>query len=220
MEAIPEGLSRENVTGTILQHRADVYEYLVLGRVGWPRSWALLLHAFVLHERFAYQSKQRLKNDNRPVEIATWLQNARPFDRSRIAYLITETASFALFGQRLSAWWRTIQPHKDISDPGIHWDALDVSGQNGLLLVVVSLAWWGEVAHKADDESEKAMWYKLTGNVTDVLHVLHARQQEQSAHSSSSTKRPAADTADGPPAKKKRAPPARPAAAKRQSRRK
>ncbi|PBK61729.1 hypothetical protein ARMSODRAFT_844667, partial [Armillaria solidipes] len=94
-------------------------------------------------------SSHTLPSNNRPPEVAAWIKNYR-----RIHPDISE-ASLDSFAAKWWKWWIGMQPEwrdvlgkegpLEISDrvrKGSDWSGLNKPGQNGLISVVVSLAWW------------------------------------------------------------------------------
>ncbi len=75
-------------------------------------------------------------------------------------------------------WWSGLQPEwreKDEHDRPIiggegSWDCLERPGQNGLLLVLMSLAWWGEVA----SPTTKTDWIAAVKDVAWVVSQMAA----------------------------------------------
>ncbi|KAJ7050754.1 hypothetical protein C8F01DRAFT_1263640 [Mycena amicta] len=112
--------------------------------------WSSLLRDFVALER-AYDWKDDgalLSTQSRPDPVSAWVRNGRrPTTKIQIPNLVK-------YEQRWWAWWRNNQPawRKDGNDDaslarpdvdGGNWSPLNAPGQNGMLLVVASLFWWG-----------------------------------------------------------------------------
>jgi hypothetical protein len=74
-------------------------------------------------------------------------------------------------------WWNGLQPSErvalengELSRPAeADWSAMAaMHGKNGILQVMATLGWWGEVAQKRSAE-EKDDWLAAVGDVTWVL---------------------------------------------------
>ena len=72
-------------------------------------------------------------------------------------------ADVAKFGRQWWAWWRENLPGKadtarDASLADADWSPLFVTGPNGLLLFVLSLAWWRANANDDMDRNDEESW--------------------------------------------------------------
>ncbi|KAJ8701490.1 hypothetical protein PTI98_000260 [Pleurotus ostreatus] len=92
---------------------------------------------------------KRFPTDNRPAQVAQWFAYGRSYkDDPDIPDVIK-------YEQDLLAWWNGLQPEwprsagplplPSYSAPDGHdWSSLKITGRSGLLVVMVSFAWWGK----------------------------------------------------------------------------
>lgn len=94
----------------------------------------------------------------RPEEVLRWQRNNRPLEDMFITQL-------PVFITMWWAWWSLMQPRSRIapdtlvlveSSYTMDWSPLHQPGQNGLILVVMTLRWWG-VQSKASREWREAL---------------------------------------------------------------
>ncbi|KAI0653759.1 hypothetical protein C8Q70DRAFT_888267, partial [Cubamyces menziesii] len=94
-------------------------------------------------------STKGLPTDNRPAEVANWLR----IDRRNLNKLpaIANEEQYAVQWQQ---WWRTLQPDWRSVDNEDRleqigegdWGHLDHPGKNGVLMALLSLMWWRDIA--------------------------------------------------------------------------
>ncbi|KAI0037307.1 hypothetical protein FA95DRAFT_1470623, partial [Auriscalpium vulgare] len=83
----------------------------------------------------------------RPDEVRVWMKNGRKFDR------IQGVSKVAAFGKRWRSWWSVMQPEwrRAAAQPwpmvrenreDEPWDELRKGGQNGFVLILLTLVWW------------------------------------------------------------------------------
>ncbi|KAI9068913.1 hypothetical protein FKP32DRAFT_1671815 [Trametes sanguinea] len=158
----------------------NVVAYL-LGDGGWGSRWQELIAAYVDIERCAsFKPSGRLPKatEGRPLEVADWMKHARPL----IDYHIKDIKAFATSWQR---WWRANQP--DCRSTCLHhpalchgltdaasWRELGVTGPSGLVLFLLSAAWWGAAVTASDVGCQQA-WLDAVEDMYHVFqHVRHA----------------------------------------------
>lgn len=153
----------------------------------------------------------------RPLEIAIWMKNRRPWKDVEI--------DKKTFSKQWWAWWFSLQPTSRTFDSenraslptsGMDWSQLNKPGKNGFLLIMLALVWWGKVSGRDGD------WMKAVGDVSIVLRCMQnisndtpsVKKVAKRGVLSSSTaanldsgllkRRRGGDTIDGPSQKKKR----------------
>lgn len=92
---------------------------------------------------------QGLGTVSRPKEVAEWMKWGRKLNKPPA---ITDISQFS---QSWWGWWQGLQPAWRLRDSsnrplissmvGDHWGGLVRPGKNGLLLVLLTLAWWKNV---------------------------------------------------------------------------
>lgn len=104
----------------------------------------------------------------RPQEVLGWQKNGRPLEDINIAHLPTYTAMWW-------AWWSLMQPHARIV-PGtstlaestylMDWTPLRQPGGNGLMLVLMTLRWWGVQSQASEG------WQEAVADVTSAIFCM------------------------------------------------
>lgn len=101
---------------------------------------------------FAPSSKvlSRLPAAGRPKEVGTWISYAR-------SSTFRPEVTLPRFAEEFAEWWRSMQPEgrKALDDRFISlskpartdWGELKISGPNGIVSVVVALAWWRKAVY-------------------------------------------------------------------------
>ncbi|OSC99713.1 hypothetical protein PYCCODRAFT_1372698 [Trametes coccinea BRFM310] len=94
-------------------------------------------------------ASKNLPTDQRPKEIGNWLR----LDRRKLSRTpaINDEAAYA---KQWQCWWRKLQPdwreYDDLGHPVFggegSWGSLHQPGKNGILMVLLSLMWWKEIA--------------------------------------------------------------------------
>ncbi|KAH9846594.1 hypothetical protein C2E23DRAFT_872276 [Lenzites betulinus] len=106
--------------------------------------WVVLEHSY----KWATSTKG-LGTEHRPPEVAHWLRVLRRrLDRSPT---IEDDAAYAA---QWWNWWTQLQPEwrqldadgRPVIGEDGDWDSLKSPGKNGVLIVLLSLVWWREVA--------------------------------------------------------------------------
>jgi hypothetical protein len=126
----------------------------------WGPEWKALIEAVVKYEESMLWLDGNLpRSEARPEEIAQWMKEHRPRNYGKIG---------PKFGWRMLEWWRDIGPAfrqgprpEELAEgeewpPKTRgketrgeWVMLEVAGNNGLILVVQALVWWGQVIANA-----------------------------------------------------------------------
>ncbi|KAJ7721225.1 hypothetical protein B0H14DRAFT_2411712, partial [Mycena olivaceomarginata] len=137
---------------------------------GWGLQWALCVQKFLEFEAvwgFTECTYQMAKK-NRPGQIGGWLSRGRKW---------TLPPTLELWVGGWWKWWNGLQPNERVTlENGelsrleeADWSAMAaMHGKNGILQVMATLGWWGEVAQKRSAE-EKDDWLAAVGDVTWVL---------------------------------------------------
>ncbi|KAJ7078590.1 hypothetical protein B0H15DRAFT_954490 [Mycena belliarum] len=178
--------------------------YSYLSSKPWGPLWTQMIEKLVFFEWAHFHVEEcdrRLIAPHgaaaRPSEVAQWMKEHRRWvDQS-----LEEKAPNGPFGPRLLAWWKALGPKgrltKSSEDgtpgrPGlnedkadyshIEWTRLRVYGKNGLVLVALMLAWWGQTIWNrgAVDGlgggdaalAKSADWLLLVEDLTWVLGML------------------------------------------------
>ncbi|KAJ7806241.1 hypothetical protein B0H14DRAFT_2610579 [Mycena olivaceomarginata] len=137
-------------------------------RRGWGLQWALCVQKFLEFEAawgFTECTYQMAKK-NRPGQIGGWLSRGRK-------WTLPPTLGETLGTRKNEELWpneRVTLENGELSRPEeADWSAMAaMHGKNGILQVMATLGWWGEVAQKRSAE-EKDDWLAAVGDVTWVL---------------------------------------------------
>ncbi|KAJ7248271.1 hypothetical protein B0H12DRAFT_1072714 [Mycena haematopus] len=172
--------------------------YKVMQQKQWGSRYKDLIEAMVVYEESRLWNDGNLPRSSlRPEEIATWMKEHRKagdFEKLK-----------PNFGERMLAWWLAIgpgfragprpegvgedlqwppRPKKGEEPPGA-WTMMAASGDNGMVLVVQALTWWGQsVVSAAAGEGLGAGEAALAANaewqfmLEDVIYVLEAMTEE------------------------------------------
>jgi len=87
---------------------------------------------------------QRLPTKHRPNEVAVWLKNGRRSQADQMPRL----EHIEEYGGRWNTWWQAMQPSwrgeslSQVIPPEAGWSHLLCGGPNGVLTVILALAWW------------------------------------------------------------------------------
>ncbi|KAL6302864.1 hypothetical protein BKA93DRAFT_751001 [Sparassis latifolia] len=141
--------------------KKKIYQHLVQERP-WGDVWSQLLLDFVRLESLVPGVAERLGGNNKscPTTVADWMKVAQPTRDMGIG----DSRTFAMMWW---AWWTSLQlsarpvgkdgrPQKNESVT--IWDDLCITGPNGLLLVVLCLAWWGSAVVGGASPDEENDW--------------------------------------------------------------
>ncbi|KAH9845987.1 hypothetical protein C2E23DRAFT_745137 [Lenzites betulinus] len=130
--------------------------------------WVILEHTYKWET-----STKGLGTEQRPAEVAHWLRVLRRrFDRSPA---IKDDVAYATQWWK---WWTQLQPEwRQVDADGRaviggegDWDVLKSPGKNGVLIVLLSLVWWREVA----TEHTVHLWTSAVADVGWVVSSMAA----------------------------------------------
>ncbi|KAG6807038.1 hypothetical protein H0H92_009038, partial [Tricholoma furcatifolium] len=128
-----------------------------LSSKAWGEDWANCIEALVDFERAKEFPRDdgRLSTSERPASISAWMRGGRRW---------TDIEVDAGFAGAWSAWWRTLK--EDLSK-------ISKGGANGMVVVVIGLAWWG---HQAEEVGRKYKgedgWGWAVRDVGSILKVM------------------------------------------------
>ena len=130
----------------------------------WGIEWLACVREFVLFQQAAGfpdgGASYPPATDVRPPEIGAWMKNRRPWRD-------VEIKDVEKFARQWRAWWNTLQPksRSGEAEPTVDmdWSQLQKPGKNGILLIMMSLVWWGKASNR--DEG----WSKAISDVSAVL---------------------------------------------------
>jgi hypothetical protein len=114
-----------------------------------------------------------LPTNHRPSEVAIWLKNGRRTQSNQMPAINDPKE----YGDRWNAWWWSMQPNwREPDSPfdmppeasAASWSNLICGGPNGILLVVLALAWW----MKYRTETNSSLIEEAAIDVTWVLAQL------------------------------------------------
>ncbi len=120
----------------------------------WGPVWAHCIATFIEIERFAqFKARGTLANptEGRPAEVAAWMKRARKLTD----YPIKNVDEFAVAWLN---WWNSNKPPSVSGEVAANfdWAVLNVTGPNGLLLFMLTLAWWGSALD--DTKGHRGKW--------------------------------------------------------------
>jgi hypothetical protein len=110
---------------------------------------------------------------HRPKQVAWWIARHRRYS------LVPAIENVGAYGRDWTLWWNALQPEwrqnvgregglpREEYQPSNDWACLQRSGRNGLLMVMIALAWWGQAKIGND-------WLAA---VRDVKRVMQALQK-------------------------------------------
>ncbi|KAJ7829804.1 hypothetical protein B0H14DRAFT_3465340 [Mycena olivaceomarginata] len=188
MELLADGIDRSEWSESLVEGHA----YLVTKQ--WGDRWTKLLKVLVEHEWSFYHPEEDgsiPKANSRPLEFGNWMKEHRP--------LTTDYPVGADFGAQLLDWWKNLGPPSRWVDVGegegknkepshiaskfwmLDWQKLHKRGRNGVILLLLGLAWWGQsICNGAAGDGLGARKAALAANdiwqfmVDDVTWVLEA----------------------------------------------
>ncbi|KAF4583704.1 hypothetical protein EYR40_002195 [Pleurotus pulmonarius] len=130
----------------------------------------------------------RFSTSKRPRQVAVWFSYGRKYDSDPDIPDIEE------YEESVLAWWAFLQPEWRASDdslplPSYHppdgcdWSSLRLTGPNGLLLVMISFAWWGSIV------GESPLWLKASKDLKLALKAMLAESKDTATSRSTAEKR-------------------------------
>ena len=130
---------------------------------------------YVAIERCAnFEEKGRLPRatEGRPPEVAAWMKKGREL----IDFEINDVRSY---GRMWWRWWQVNQPDERPSGRSEDWLPLALTGSSGLVLFLLSSAWWGAAVIDADP-AEQQLWLDAIDDMLVVFKaVLQCVQQQR-----------------------------------------
>ncbi|KZP06502.1 hypothetical protein FIBSPDRAFT_902743 [Athelia psychrophila] len=146
------------------------YNWLISDTELWGRDWTDSINLFMeLHQLSGFPETHRDVSfpphiNIRPQEIGKWMTSHRKW----ADMLISDVPAYAVTWW---AWWNVLQPSEWVSPDGMtslppmydmDWACLRKAGNNGLLLVVVALRWWGKASNASADWRKAAADFRQT----------------------------------------------------------
>ncbi|KAG6824250.1 hypothetical protein H0H92_007540 [Tricholoma furcatifolium] len=131
-----------------------------LSKKTWGEDWYGCIEALVEFERAKEFPREdgRLSTSGRPASISTWMRGGRRW---------TDIEVDAGFAGTWSAWWRMLK--EDLSK-------ISKGGANGMVVVVIGLAWWGHQAKEIGRQYKgEDGWGWAIQDVRSVLKMLSDR---------------------------------------------
>lgn len=175
----------------------------VVGKGGWGEEWAKCVEGFVkveeidgspvrpfpfyvfrliANEHFQVEhSGPRLCSTSRPSEIHYWFKFARRIEDKEIKSIDSWSSSWW-------KWWEALVPGRHVTrgdprasatDDGFAWDVLNVTSSCGIVVIMMSLSWWGQcVMAGGIDMSRVEEWRHAVMEVTYGLEGLLKYKEE------------------------------------------
>lgn len=106
--------------------------------------------SILYRSNLTFLQKMRLTTEGRPLQLKDWMQRHRPYTPNAVR--ITNVDEF---GRDVKKWWNIMQPawrRVDGNTSQVYvppenedWSELAKAGPNGLLLLMLSVGWWGKI---------------------------------------------------------------------------
>ncbi|KAJ7820735.1 hypothetical protein B0H14DRAFT_2371894 [Mycena olivaceomarginata] len=151
----------------------------------WGLEWAVCVQKFYDFEAawgFVDEGAQ-MRRDGRPPQVSGWLSRGRKWTLPpTLGEDLGTRETVELWIGLWWNWWKSLQPRErsiessgELSCPELaDWSEMaELHGKNGVLQVMATLLWWGEVAQKRD-LSARAEWLAAVSDVTWVLEKVLA----------------------------------------------
>jgi hypothetical protein len=123
--------------------------------------------SLIRNRTFSQKDGGRFGTAGRPKEVAAWMKNARPLTDQDIA------ASF------VGDWWKWWGGLYSGVDAGGAWEVFEKAGANGMLIFVLTLAWWGQAIGEEGRVLEGSdCWGKAVCEVTQALVKVRAMRSQ------------------------------------------
>ncbi|KAJ7152145.1 hypothetical protein C8R43DRAFT_1127226 [Mycena crocata] len=144
---------------------------------GWGEVWEDCAWAFLSFEEasgFPFERLRMAKGPREGLGVDAWIATGRKL----WSPCLPDTNEL---WPRFWKWWRGLQPEERRTEDGVltrtvglDWGCIrDLSGKNGLLQVIMVLAWWGIKAHAVDGTAEQvAEWVSATEDVCWALEEM------------------------------------------------
>ncbi|EMD33444.1 hypothetical protein CERSUDRAFT_98550 [Gelatoporia subvermispora B] len=142
----------------------------------WGEDWYTCLKEFAAFENLQGPPEHRLPGYKCPIEITDWF-NDPDHDHNLV---ISDPEHF---GERLTTWWRSMQPDFRGPDgielitngPKSEWGGLRRAGRNSIFIFVLAMYWWGRAVLSSAPLSvpESAAWHELVANVIWVFRYFN-----------------------------------------------
>ncbi|KAF7357239.1 hypothetical protein MSAN_01318900 [Mycena sanguinolenta] len=168
----------------------------------WGLEWAVGVRAYFDFEAACgyVDNGARIRQDTRPRQVNAWLTMGRKWRLP--PSLGTDLGTRDTAESWVCSWWKwwtSLQPKErlasdvDLSRPELaDWSEMaQLHGKNGLLLVMATLMWWGEVSQ--DDLTARSRWLEAVDDVTWVLQQVLASGDIASHNTSADTINPNAN---------------------------
>ncbi|KAJ7306866.1 hypothetical protein DFH08DRAFT_975891 [Mycena albidolilacea] len=149
----------------------------------WGLEWAVCVQKFFDFEGecgFADGGRQ-MPRKLRPVQVGGWISRGRKWRLPPALGSELGTREDDLWVGRWWKWWTSLQPKERAEIDGeellrpetADWsDMAGMYGKNGLLQVMATLVWWGEVAVGKQEADAKKEWVTAVSDVTWVLEQM------------------------------------------------
>ncbi|KAJ3754662.1 hypothetical protein EV360DRAFT_51186, partial [Lentinula raphanica] len=143
----------------------------------------LAMSWMVLEQLYQFQTTNHgLSHHKRPNELSEWIKKQK---RTAPGPVLATVDSVSDFAESFWSWWNFLQPgwrepgSFNRPDPvrnfGDVWLSLDKPGNNGWVLLLVSLKWWWQSLKALDSSAVKGMkedWFAAVDDVTSMLNGL------------------------------------------------
>ncbi|KAJ7736961.1 hypothetical protein DFH07DRAFT_707600, partial [Mycena maculata] len=121
-------------------------------------EWAKLVASFFDFEASkGYEDGAQMGTTNRPTAVGTWLGRGRKWNMTMDLGTLGDEKDEETF---VAVWWRWW--HKVLYSKGAQeadWEGMSrLYGRNGVLHVMATLLWWGDVVADGDDEEAVERW--------------------------------------------------------------
>ncbi|KAG6825080.1 hypothetical protein H0H92_004754 [Tricholoma furcatifolium] len=123
----------------------------------WCKDWMECVEALVGFERKNGFPRDggRLSTDGRPASISAWMRGGRRW---------VDVEVDAGFAGEWTVWWNGLKAEADRSK-------LAKAGPNGMVVVVIGLAWWGcQIEEEGRRYKGEGSWFQAVREVTSMLH--------------------------------------------------
>ncbi|KAJ7874259.1 hypothetical protein B0H13DRAFT_2348671 [Mycena leptocephala] len=155
---------------------------LAWGR-GWGIAWAECMSTFFNFESahgYSEEKNVQIQTALRPQEISDWLAWGRQWERQMPLGFLGGEGEPGTWINRWWTWWVSLQPSERVEAEGklaqpdsADWEKLaQPHGKNGMLQVMVTLLWWGDLVGDGEDACRHVEWVKAVDDVAWTLNEL------------------------------------------------